>query len=266
MKFITDNQTLLIFVPNVITHVEGEISLIDKLTPWLTAEEQYFESTFISHATISEMEITTQQDILYFARMAIVNRAFAAAVPSLDLILTGNGFGIVSNQTVAPASRDRVNALVASLIDSADAAIETLATITKGKVLQRTIFRGFEAQRMMGKNTKLYQEYQSAINTILQKEHYLGATIISEEVLEQLRQEAYNTGIADAALAQLQYLCKMYILTLLQAKPVNGIRATIVEHIRQNESSFPNWKTSEAAQYWQDATFKNDPKNRGFWM
>lgn len=36
-------------------------------------------------------------------------------VPSLDLVLTPNGFGIVSNQNVAPASRDRVARLIASL-------------------------------------------------------------------------------------------------------------------------------------------------------
>ena len=37
------------------------------------------------------------------------------AIPSLDLVLTTNGFGIVSNQNVVPASRERVDALISSL-------------------------------------------------------------------------------------------------------------------------------------------------------
>ena len=264
MKFITDNNTLLTFIPNVITHVEGEDDLLTKLTPWLTAEEMYFEDSFLKYEVISEMEKAT--DILIFARMAIVNRAFAAAIPSLDLILTGNGFGIVSNQTIAPASRDRVNALVGSLIDSADAAIESIAVMTNGAILGQSIFRGFEAQRMLGKTTKLYQEYLATINAVRREEHDLGATIISAEVLKQLHQSAYHTGIEIAALAQLQFLCKMFVLNRLQDKPVHGIRTSIVEHIRQNADSFPNWATSEAAKYWQDTRFKNDKKTGGFWM
>ena len=50
------------------------------------------------------------------------------AVPSLDLVLTPNGFGIVSNQNVAPASRERVSRLIASLETSRDNAIEQLVT------------------------------------------------------------------------------------------------------------------------------------------
>lgn len=41
----------------------------------------------------------------------ICSLAFEDAIPQLDLVLTSTGFGVVSNQNVAPASVDRVNAL-----------------------------------------------------------------------------------------------------------------------------------------------------------
>lgn len=46
--------------------------------------------------------------------------AFEKAIPQLDLVLTPTGFGVVSNQNVAPASAERVKSLRSSLRRSAD--------------------------------------------------------------------------------------------------------------------------------------------------
>ena len=45
----------------------------------------------------------------------VYKNAAAEAIPSLDLILTDSGFAVVSNQNLAPASRERVTALLNSL-------------------------------------------------------------------------------------------------------------------------------------------------------
>ena len=50
--------------------------------------------------------------------------AFRNAVPHLDLILTPNGFGIVNNSNIAPASKERVERLIASLLSNRDDEIE----------------------------------------------------------------------------------------------------------------------------------------------
>ncbi len=52
--------------------------------------------------------------------------AFALAIPHLDLVLTENGFGVVSNQNVAPASMDRVNRLLKQVKDDRDDAVDDL--------------------------------------------------------------------------------------------------------------------------------------------
>ena len=45
----------------------------------------------------------------------VYKNAAAESIPSLDLILTDSGFAVVSNQNLAPASRERVAALLNSL-------------------------------------------------------------------------------------------------------------------------------------------------------
>lgn len=52
--------------------------------------------------------------------------AFENAIPQLDLVLTATGFGIVSNQNVAPASTERVNALRKQLHGVASAAFDRI--------------------------------------------------------------------------------------------------------------------------------------------
>lgn len=53
-----------------------------------------------------------RQDLL---EAYVYKNAAAESIPSLDLILTDSGFAVVSNQNLAPASRERVTALLNSL-------------------------------------------------------------------------------------------------------------------------------------------------------
>lgn len=56
----------------------------------------------------------------------VCNRAYADTVPHLDLILTSTGFGVVSNENVAPASAERVQRLLKALEVSACRAHDAL--------------------------------------------------------------------------------------------------------------------------------------------
>ena len=56
----------------------------------------------------------------------IATEALRRAIPSLDLVLTPNGFGVVSNQNIAPASKERVDRLIGSLADYRDDCIANL--------------------------------------------------------------------------------------------------------------------------------------------
>ena len=55
--------------------------------------------------------------------------AFRNAVPHLDLMLTPNVFGIVNNSNIAPASKERVERLINSLLDNCENEIESLLSL-----------------------------------------------------------------------------------------------------------------------------------------
>lgn len=87
----------------------------------LIADRLAFVKGVVTPAIFSKLE-NVENDPLYqdSERLGRLGRdvkayvcasAYHLAIPQLDLVLTPNGFGVVSNQNVAPASADRVAAL-----------------------------------------------------------------------------------------------------------------------------------------------------------
>lgn len=74
-----------------------------------------------------KVELMNNKCAPYFRRAVYATAAYNA-LPTLDLVATPNGFGVVSNQNIAPASKERVAALRESLrqykSDSKDQCLE----------------------------------------------------------------------------------------------------------------------------------------------
>ena len=110
MKLITSEELLRKYIPHVFQTVEGEASLYDKMYAYLDNAEEWVKQTFTSETTFNTIAgYTDSNPIKPLVSRLVVNQAFLAAVPSLDLVLTPNGFGIVSNQNIAPASKERID-------------------------------------------------------------------------------------------------------------------------------------------------------------
>lgn len=264
MKYITNNELLTAYIPNVVTAVEGEKDLFTKITPHLTIAEAWLESRVVKYTDIAENE-----SAMTYAKIIVANEGFRRAIPSLDLILTENGFGIVSDNNVAPASRDRVNALLDGLRAQVDEAIEALDAILNGAVLGGTVFQGYEAQRMQEVTADFFARYLADKIRIIAMEEMLARRVLSSEVLSALRNYAYDTTVNEP-LSTLAFMVKQYIVRKLTDKmtPEEGKRVArqMVDWIRKHPDTFPNWENSEAAKYWADYSYKNDKNSGGFWL
>ena len=103
---IPDNNVLLQFVPNVLKSVQGETLLFDKIVPHLEVAEAWLTTMFLSEAILTELPTCDANNkLLHYARMAVVAEAMLHAVPQLDLVLTPNGFGVVSNNQYSPCQQ-----------------------------------------------------------------------------------------------------------------------------------------------------------------
>ena len=262
MKFLTDNTTLVQFTPNVISPVEGEQDLYTKIHSFIAIAEAWFEKQIATYDQLAALE--KSEDVLNFARTAIANDAYRRAIPSLDVVLTANGFGIVSNQTIAPASRDRINALLDSLEAQCDAAIEMLMLHAPDALLLRpSLFRGYEAVRLLGKSKHLLQELFTYETQIASAENHFASHAISRDILEQLR------GMRDKCPAPHYILLTMVqhaVISYIQGEDCRQNMIDMVDFISKHPEDYPNWADSQAAVRWQDYTYKNDKSKGGFWL
>ena len=127
---INDNDTLKKYVPNTLKAVAGELSLFDKIQYHLLQAEQWLTATFVSSDTMSRIRTYSDSTpLLHYCRIITAAEAMLHAVPQLDLILTPNGFGIVSNQNVIPASKERIERLLLSLEKQRDDALAVILTL-----------------------------------------------------------------------------------------------------------------------------------------
>ena len=264
MRYIPDNNTLMTYIPNVVTAVEGEKDLFTKMQSHLEIAEAWLEANVVKYDDIHENE-----SAMTYAKIIVADDAFRRAIPSLDVILTENGFGIVSNGNVAPASRDRINALLDGLQAQVDEAIEALDAILNGAVLGGTVFKGYEAQRQQEVAKDFFARWRADKPKIIAKEDSIAEKVISQEVLQRLRNVAYNGSSAIEEII-LQIKVQHLVIGELTGKMADfAIKATVremVDLIRKHPDTFPNWENSEAAKYWADYTYKNDKNSGGYWL
>lgn len=121
---ITD-ELIRQFYPNVLLPAKGEQPISLKLQPYLEAAEEWVISTFLSSA-VAELIVAEYADVDHIVLSIVIHEGMRRAIPELDLVLTPNGFGIVSSSSIAPASRERVERLIAQSVENRDLAIEAL--------------------------------------------------------------------------------------------------------------------------------------------
>ena len=141
------------------------------------------------------------------------------AVPSLDLVLTPNGFGIVSNSNIAPASKERVERLITSLESERDNYIEQLLPL----LVQNSEWRDTEQYRFFA--STLFPNITLATLCGYHKErwkHYLGLKHRASFIEQQLSEEYIST-------AQMNTLRNIYIswVRLLQCRVSSSVPCVI---------------------------------------
>lgn len=281
MRIITDNATLLRLLPNVVTSVEGETPLIDKLAPWLSQAEQWvcdaFTGATVLDAIIAEdpAESEWQQ-----VAMLITAEAMRLAIPSLDVVLTPNGFGIVSNQNVVPASKERVERLINSMRTGRDLYIDYLLDSlsvredwhqTKQRdwfcqtLLQspRAVVLGVYGPEWTGDRWEAFLELRGRARNI---EAAIAERWVSEALMERLRQAIITPGSAskDAALALRLRDC---VFAELRGEPRRcRILDSVVNYVRQQPEEYPEWATSDTARLFDPPVFRNKKESKGYFF
>ena len=282
MKLITTDDQLRLLIPNVLATVEGEPTLIEKLYPYLETAEQWAIDTFVPEAIFDEIAAADSfgpnERFRYPLEKLVACHAYMTAIPSLDLVLTPNGFGIVSNQNVVPASRERVDALITSLESQRDAAIEALILRLSsradwqqsepGKYFAATMFPFLNLCRRLAIREHLWDSYQQLHERLIKIENVLADTYFSHEQMQVFRQHVITqcrtaTNLESQIIHSLQSY-ELQLLTDIQVS--NQCYYDLVTIIREHSDVFLAWHSSSVADLYTPKTFQNKKKSSAYWF
>lgn len=156
-----------------------------------------------------KVELMNNKCAPYFRRAVYATAAYNA-LPTLDLVATPNGFGVVSNQNIAPASKERVAAFRESLrqykSDCKDQCLERYFQSAQGGIADQK-----PLQNIGG--AFIPEVYQIPADTILRSGVIYSATVARENGItmpdgqpvyeEELRRLEYKLAAADVKIKKL---------------------------------------------------------------
>ena len=278
-RIITSDAQLRRFIPNAFATAQGETPFYDRLLPWLETAERWLFSQFVGDDYADTfLSLDENEPVRLTAAAVVVHEAFLRGVPSLDLVLTPNGFGIVSNQNVAPASRDRVARLIASLETSRDNAIEQLIAylLRSEEWYQSAIRQWFTASmfpnidlaNLCGFTEHRWANYLGLRSKAIDIEQRIAEEFVSPQELASLREERVVSSDERGQ-------CRRHIAERLRSVIVNVLQGNllniqslrdIVDFMRKHEEHFPEFAASDTAKLFTPPIFENKKENHGYFF
>lgn len=278
MKLITNDTDLRRYIPNQVVAVKGEASLFDKIAYWLDTAEQWIFDTFCPVSVIDAILADNPHSAILHPLAAIAaHQALADAIPSLDLVQTVNGFAVVSNQNLAPASRDRVDRLIAAHRSQRDTAISALiprlAAVPQWRdtpqcgFFRSTLFPTPAHIRPIASGAATWERYEELHPAIAAAEDRLATEYISPELMQRLRDEALGLSSLSTLDARLCEALRAHVADIIQDRPLRDTALRdIVDYIRLRPYTFPEWHRSATARLFSPPVFRNSKESPGYWF
>lgn len=233
--------------------------------------------TFVSTNTFNTIcGYAEDNPIKIITAKLIATEALSWAIPSLDLVLTPNGFGVVSTQNIAPASKERVNCLIGSLADYRDECIGNILpalggesqwlTSSQALFFGETLFPDLAITDQVKGTGSKWERYLALRPKILDIEASLAEEFFSPELMVRLRNEVLRkTHTAD--LARVINAIRGQVVDLLNGGLIRmRDMIDVVNHIRCYPDLFPEWHASETAKLFSPPIFTNLKTNKGYWF
>lgn len=264
----TDNLTNDVigrFIPNILTEAPGESSLLDKLAPFIEAAKLWLESEYLGK---DDFLSENHND---FAMKILVKKAFADAVPSLDLIITPSGMGVINTDNMAPASKERVERLVASLRDYVRVNIPVLLDICRSYEVWQSSERGRYFGASFINSPKFCEgldiPFDEARRRAIRVEAALAERYLGREMMDALRND-FNNGVVRQG-HPLVDICISSVLSMVSSPKFFDTNALwhTARPILAELNYYPNYKalwTSEMGEKFKEPGFVNNIKGGYF--
>lgn len=277
-KLITSDAQLRSHLPNIIASVKGETPFIERLALFLDLAEDWVRSTFTSETTFNTIcGYTDSNPLKVLTSRLVVADALRRAIPSLDIVLSPNGFAVVNTSNLAPASKPRVDRLIGSMLSHRDDCIAALLpglvgaskwlTSSQADFFGATLFPDLRIVDAVGGTTgSKWDRYLELRPQVIDLEASLAEEWLSPELMSALRSETLR-GDLPVKRHEIVWQVKAQVVGYLRSGSFNSRRlADIVNYIRLNESDFKEWHGSKTAELFAPPVFRNRKEAKGYFF
>ena len=277
-KLITTDAQLRSHLPNIIASVKGETPFIERLALFLDLAEDWVRTTFTSETTFNTIcGYTDSNPLKVLTSRLVVADTLRRAIPSLDIVLSPNGFAVVNTSNLAPASKPRVDRLIGSMLSHRDDCIAALLpglvgaskwlTSSQAQFFGATLFPDLRIVDAVGGATgSKWDRYLELRPQVIDLEASLAEEWLSPELMAALRSETLRGDLPEKRHEIVRQL-KAQVVGYLRGGSFNSRRlADIVNYIRLNESDFKEWYGSKTAELFTPPVFRNRKEAKGYFF
>ena len=277
-KLITTDAQLRSHLPNIIASVKGETPFIERLALFLDLAEDWLRTTFTSESTFNTIAgYTDSNPLKVLTSRLVVADALRRAIPSLDIVLSPNGFAVVNTSNLAPASKPRVDRLIGSMLSHRDDCIAALLpglvgaskwlTSSQADFFGATLFPDLAIVDSVGNVQGCrWERYLELRYQVIDLEASLAEEWLSPELMSALRTENLRGDLTEKRSVIVRQV-KAQVVGYLRGGSFNSRRlADIVNYIRLNPEFFSEWHQSETAKLFAPPVFRNEKKASGYFF
>ena len=276
-RLVTTDAQLRRHLPNIIAAVKGETPFIQRIALFLSLAEDWVISTFTGEKVFSAVADGDAPELHDPLANLVVADALRRAIPALDIVLTPNGFAVVNTSNLAPASTQRVDRLVSSMLAHRDDCIAAILRalpsahgwleIEQARYFAATLFpdlRIVDAVEVSAGSK--WEKFLELHSRIIDVEGSLAEEWFSPELMEALRQENIR-GTLSVNRRTIAELIKAQIINFLRDGKLYSRRLVeIVNRIRIYDDDFPEWHRSDTALIFSPPVFRNKKNSAGYFF
>lgn len=250
----------------------SQMQVYEKVSPAILDATERCETQILGTAGTAAIEKDTSAGLLAAAKRYIAIDAFLSRLHQLDLVLTPTGFGVVSNNTTAPASRDRVTALENELQVQRERTLDKLLTLLpyidgwgdeKAALLSIRTLYSFSCYEMaMGRATDIagWREAQRLID----EADMMLRRLVSDEQMDALLSAVRHNNLTTEQLGAVVTIQRINSLHISHAPYERDETRRLLCFIEQNEDAFSEYMNSSAYKTNHYERFQNTKDAAGF--
>jgi len=209
----------------------SHVEVYEKVEPHFAAAFEECRADVLGDVGTSAIEADEYGELANAVRRWVALQAFLSVFRQLDLVLTPTGFGVVSTQQMAPASKQRVDALIGHIRDSVLIAhgqmlaelckVEGWGSSTQARENIDTLFYDFRLLQKMQGPAASHLDWQAAQRLIGEADEALRLKI-SNQYMDDLLHHV-RCGSVSADDRPVIFLCR-HIISLWIAGDQDAVR------------------------------------------